>query len=45
MAAMLDPEEINRLAFRDQADRIAELGGREAILNAENFDHTPAPGT
>ena len=42
---LLNPEEINRLAFADQANRIAELGGREAILNAENFDHTPAPET
>ncbi|WP_075996680.1 sulfatase-like hydrolase/transferase [Salaquimonas pukyongi] len=40
---MIDPEAVNRLAFKDQADRIAELGGRDAILNTQNFDHTPAP--
>ena len=44
LRAIIDPQEVNRLAFADQADRIAELGGREAILGAENFDHTPAPG-
>ena len=44
LRTMIDPQEVNRLAFADQADRIAELGGREAILGAENFDHTPAPG-
>ena len=36
-----DPKEINKNAFKDQESMIKLLGGREAILAAENFDHTP----
>lgn len=36
-----DPEAINRLAFADQAARIAALGGAEAIRLRANYDHTP----
>jgi choline-sulfatase len=40
---ILDPEEVNRRAFADQARKIAALGGREAILAnaAEDFGFTP----
>lgn len=36
-----NPDEINANAFADQKKRIAELGGKDAILAMENFDHTP----
>ena len=36
-----DPDEINARAFADQAERIAELGGVEAICNTQAFDFTP----
>ncbi len=42
MREIMDPDKTNERAFKDQADRIAELGGREAIKNMENYDHTPA---
>ena len=40
---ILDPEEVNRRAFADQARKIAGLGGREAILAREgvSFGFTP----
>jgi len=43
MGALLDPGEANDLAFSDQAERISQLGGVEAILASEEFDHTPTP--
>jgi choline-sulfatase len=36
-----DPKKINKNAFEDQEAMIQRLGGREAILAVENFDHTP----
>ena len=36
-----DPDEVNSRAFADQAERIADLGGRDAIRAMENYDHTP----
>ncbi|MDH3377359.1 MAG: sulfatase-like hydrolase/transferase [Gammaproteobacteria bacterium] len=41
MQTLVDPEAANRLAFADQAERIAELGGVEAVLNSDEFDFTP----
>jgi arylsulfatase A-like enzyme len=38
-----DPEKINSQCFADQKRRIEELGGREACMNAYNFNHTPTP--
>jgi hypothetical protein len=35
------PDLINEQAFADQAKRIDELGGVEAILATEAFDFTP----
>ncbi len=42
MLELVDPESANRLAFDDQAERIEELGGVDAILNSTEFDFTPA---
>lgn len=41
LAGVLDTDKVNERAFTDQEKRIAELGGREAILALKNFDHTP----
>jgi choline-sulfatase len=38
---ILDPEEVNRQAFADQAKMIENLGGMEAILAMPSFNHTP----
>jgi choline-sulfatase len=38
---LVDPEAANTLAFADQAAKIEELGGIEAVLNADEFDFTP----
>ncbi|MEO1495044.1 MAG: sulfatase-like hydrolase/transferase [Pseudomonadota bacterium] len=39
--AIADPDAVNAQAFADQARRIDELGGRDAILAMPNYDHTP----
>jgi len=41
LKVILDPDEVNKLAFRDQEDMIRQLGGREKILAMQNYDHTP----
>ena len=41
LKVILDPDEVNELAFRDQEDMIRKLGGREEILAMQNYDHTP----
>ncbi len=41
LSSIVNVEEVNQLAFADQEDRIAELGGRDAILQMQNYDHTP----
>ena len=38
---ILDPEEVNRQVFADQARRIEELGGVDAINAIPTFNHTP----
>ena len=38
-----DPESVNARCFNDQKNRIAELGGEEACINAYVFNHTPTP--
>ena len=38
---ILDPEEVNRQAFADQAQMIETLGGMDAILALPSFNHTP----
>ena len=41
LMTLVDPEAANKLAFADQAVKIEELGGVEAILNSDEFDFTP----
>lgn len=41
MLTLVEPETANRLAFADQAAKIEELGGVEAVLNSDEFDFTP----
>lgn len=38
---ILDPEEVNRQAFTEQAEMIESLGGMDAILAMPSFNHTP----
>jgi len=38
---ILDPQEVNDLAFADQARMIEALGGMEQILAMPSFNHTP----
>ncbi|MEM9062240.1 MAG: sulfatase-like hydrolase/transferase [Pseudomonadota bacterium] len=40
--AILDPEEVDRQAHADQAVLIEKLGGREALLELEQWNFTPA---
>jgi choline-sulfatase len=42
---VVDPEAADRLARADQAAKIAELGGRDAILSRGAFGYSPVPGT
>ncbi len=41
LSQILDPEEVNRQAFADQARKIEELGGLDAIRAMPSFNHTP----
>jgi len=41
MLTLVDPEAANKLAFADQADKIEELGGVEAVMKSDEFDFTP----
>ena len=41
MLTLVDPEAANRLAFADQAVKIEQLGGVEAVMNSDEFDFTP----
>jgi choline-sulfatase len=42
---VVNPETANAQAHKDQAAKIAKLGGREAILAKGSFGHSPVPGT
>jgi len=42
MQALLDPEAVNARAHANQARRIEELGGREKLLAAPQWNFTPA---
>jgi choline-sulfatase len=44
LRAICDPAAVNARAFADQAARIAELGGAEAVLKTGTYPYTPAPG-
>lgn len=41
MLELVDPDTANELAFSDQAEKIKELGGMDAVLNSGEFDFTP----
>ena len=43
LRAICDPESVNERCFSNQAQRIKELGGRDACENAYVFNHTPTP--
>ena len=43
LALITDVEETNRAAFEEQAKKIEMHGGREALLQIEDFGFTPAP--
>jgi choline-sulfatase len=45
LRVVVDPEAADALAKSDQAAKIAEFGGREAILARGSFAYSPAPGT
>jgi len=42
MGALLDAEAVNIRAHADQARRIQELGGRDALLAMDQWNYTPA---
>ena len=42
---VVNPEAVDALSRKDQAAKIAKLGGREAILAKGSFGHSPVPGT
>ena len=42
---VVDPEAADAQARKDQAAKIAKLGGREAVLARGSFGHSPVPGT
>jgi choline-sulfatase len=41
---VVDPEAMDRLAKADQAEKIAEVGGKDAILKRGTFRYSPPPG-
>ena len=43
LRSIVDPDDANARAFASQDALIAEFGGRDALLEAFNFDHTPVP--
>ena len=43
LRTICDPEAVNTTCFKDQENRIAELGGEDACINAYVFNHTPTP--
>lgn len=44
LRAICDPSEVTARAFRDQAARIEQFGGRDAVMRMGNYPYTPAPG-
>lgn len=43
LTSIVDPDAVNAEAFADQARRLDELGGAEAVLARPGFNHTPTP--
>lgn len=41
LRTICDPDAASAACFSDQAARIADLGGEDAIVNGVTFDHTP----
>ena len=44
LRSVVDPEAADRAARADQAAKIAEVGGKEAILKRGTFRYSPPPG-
>ncbi len=44
LRALLDPQQINAEAHKDQAARVAVAGGRAAVLARGAFTNSPVPG-
>jgi choline-sulfatase len=42
---VVNPEAINKLAKTEQAAKIAEVGGKDAILKRGTFRYSPPPGS
>ena len=42
---VVDPEAVDKLAKADQTARIAEVGGKDAILKRGTFRYSPPPGS
>ncbi len=45
LEAFLDPEETNARALKEQAHKVQEHGGREALLSLGTFGYTPIEGS
>jgi choline-sulfatase len=45
LRTICDPDAVDAEARRAQRDRIAALGGREAVIARGSFGYTPTPGT
>ena len=43
LSSVVDVSQTNEDAFKHQRQKIADFGGREAILEGEEFGYTPAP--
>ncbi|MEM9239526.1 MAG: sulfatase/phosphatase domain-containing protein [Pseudomonadota bacterium] len=43
LSSVVDVSQTKEDAFKDQRQKIADFGGREAILEGEEFGYTPAP--
>src|SRR6185436_270368 len=44
LRSVVDPEAVDRMAKADQRAKIAQHGGREAILQKGTFRYSPPPG-
>jgi choline-sulfatase len=44
LRSVVDPEAMDRLARADQAAKIAEVGGKDAIMKRGTFRYSPPPG-
>ena len=43
LRSIVDPTAVNDAAFADQRRAVAELGGREVLVDGIRFNHTPVP--